>query len=96
MGRPEKGLTLDRINNDGNYCKDNCKWSTPKEQSRNASFNKNITWMGTTRPVIRWAEILEVPRKRLYERLRQGWSVEDTLTIGPQKNQYTKAKGGVV
>lgn len=90
MGRPEKGMTLDRINNDGNYSKENCRWATRKEQSRNTSFNRNLTWLGITRPVARWSELLEVPAKRLYERLRKGWSVEKTLTTGRTINQYTK------
>ena len=35
MGIRPEGKTLDRKNNNGNYCKSNCKWSTPKEQANN-------------------------------------------------------------
>ena len=41
-----KTTTIDRINNDGNYCKRNCKWSTPKEQSNNARTNIPVSVNG--------------------------------------------------
>lgn len=42
----QEGLTLDRIDNNGNYCKSNCKWSTPKEQANNKSNNVIVEYYG--------------------------------------------------
>ena len=69
MGKRPEGKTLDRIDNDGNYTPDNCKWSTPKEQSRNQRTNKLITYQGETECLARWAEILNVNYETLRSRL---------------------------
>ena len=42
MGRKPQGLTLDRIDNDGNYCKTNCKWATEEEQKANRRTHAEI------------------------------------------------------
>ncbi len=48
------GYQLDRINNDGNYCKENCKWSTPFEQANNRHTSKYITYNGKTQTIGQW------------------------------------------
>jgi len=46
MGNPPEGKTLDRIDNDGNYCKENCRWATRTEQCRNRRNTKLLTYEG--------------------------------------------------
>lgn len=72
-----KNTYIERINNDGNYCKENCRFATAKEQSRNKSNNRNITYKGKTQCITDWAEELGLPMKALHLRItRSKWSIE--------------------
>ncbi len=78
--RPSKDYSIDRINNDGDYCPENCKWSTKLEQNNNKRNNIQLTFNGKTQNISQWATELNMNQLLIGKRLRRGWSVEDALT----------------
>lgn len=77
----ERGkCTLDRIDNNGNYCPDNCRWVTQRDQMSNVSYNRLITYNGETHTLAEWAREYNIPYARLSQRInRYGYSLEESL-----------------
>jgi hypothetical protein len=81
--KPSPRLTLDRINNDGNYEPGNVAWRTRKHQQANRRKPNGchqISFAGKTQSLQHWSEEIGVKRSTLSERLRSGWSVTKALT----------------
>jgi hypothetical protein len=77
MGRrPSKNHSIERINNDKGYSKDNCKWATTKEQANNKRNNHLITYNGETLNVTQWSEKLNLAYGSLLYRSNSGWTAE--------------------
>lgn len=77
-GRPE-GLTLERIDNDKGYYKENCKWATRKEQANNTRRNRILTHNGISLTMSQWEDELNINKGALKVRLRRGVSLSKAL-----------------
>lgn len=80
MGERPEGKTLDRIDGDKGYYKENCKWSTPKEQANNMNRNHFLEFNGEKLTISQWADKIGVKYVTLNTRIHRGWSVERALT----------------
>jgi len=87
-------LSIDRIDNNKNYCKENCKWSTRKEQNNNQRTNRLIAVNGETKTMTEWGELLCIKPGTIWNRIENlGWSPEDAVTIPVRGSRRREREG---
>ena len=87
----KEGLTIERIDVNGNYEPDNCTWIPMSEQSNNKRSSRIITFRDKTMNLKKWADHLGLRPSVLWGRLDRGWSVEKAFTT-PLQNRYSRGK----
>lgn len=81
--KPDPKMELDRIDNEKNYSKENCKWSTREEQTRNRGGKRATrlyTYAGKTMCIKDWADYVGISPQSMQKRLNKGWSLERAFT----------------
>ena len=88
-GYSEK-LTIDRIDVDGDYCPENCRWATHEEQSNNTRNNRKLLFDNQTLTISQWSRKIGINRNTLDKRLRSGWTIEDAITKPVDNSHSTR------
>lgn len=90
---PKPRMELDRANNDGNYCKENCRWADKETQARNRGGKRPTrlyTFNDKTMCIADWAKEIGITPASLQKRLNKGWPLE--LALSPEKRDKDPSK----
>lgn len=80
MGVPPDGYSLDRIDSNGDYSPNNCRWSTTVQQMQNRSNSIILEFNGIKQCLTLWAKTLGIGKAALTYRIKSGWPLEKALT----------------
>lgn len=86
------GLSIERIDNDGNYCPENCKWVPRSEQSKNRRNVIRISYHGETRILSEWIRLLNIDKSRYYKLKKRGVPTETIFNLHLATKKHSKPK----
>lgn len=81
MGPCPCKMQIDRIDNDGDYGPENCRWATCRQNSRNTSRTRLITALGRTQALAAWSDETGLSRSVIAKRLNEGWPHDVAVTL---------------
>ena len=94
IGKAPAGYSIDRIDVNGNYCPENCRWADTETQQYNRRDTVKITFDGITETLLYWSKKTGLPTKILYSRIRcnkkikRPWSIEKILTTPIRRKKH--------
>lgn len=85
LGECPAGYSLERINNNGNYCKENCTWIPRGDQAKNTRRQVWFTYDDKTHIFSDWCRLQGLPVSRVRARVKRGWSMPQALELEPRR-----------
>lgn len=86
----KEGLTIDRIDVNGNYEPTNCRWITKTEQQFNKTNTRYFEYKGQKKCLAEWAEIFDINKPTLYNRVYNlGWNIEKALETEVKQRKWS-------
>jgi len=83
--RPSLKHSIDRIDNNKGYSKENCRWATMSEQNLNKRNSRKLSFNNETKSLTEWSRITGIKFETLRSRLSLNWPIERALTEPPKK-----------
>jgi hypothetical protein len=92
MGHRPEGMSIDRIDVNGDYCKDNCRWANKDTQHFNTTHTVNYTWNGVTKPLAKWSKDLGLPESTVYRRYKVLGITDPDILFKPASASMTRSQ----